>query len=69
MVSFVYSVVSDFFTGSSFLTMNVHNMLRHSVQCVKDWGPLWCYSCFPFEGMNRQLKAFFHGSRNMNKQV
>ena len=48
--------------------MNTH-IVRHTAQCVVDWGPLWCYSCFPLEGMNAKLKAFFHGSRNMNKQV
>ena len=48
--------------------MNVH-MLSHVVNCVANWGPLWCYSCFPFEGMNGTFKSFFHGTRNMNEQV
>lgn len=37
--------------------------------CVCNWGPLWCYSCFGFEGMNRELKLLFHGSQDMTQQV
>lgn len=61
MLTFLY-------TGENFLTMNVH-LLSHLHECVLDWGPLWAYSCFYFEGMNGQLKRFFHGTREMNKQV
>ena len=36
--------------------MNIH-LLSHIAECVRNWGPLWAYSCFQFEGMNRELKA------------
>lgn len=48
--------------------MNVH-LLRHIPGCVRNWGPLWAYSCFAFESMNGHLKKFFHGTKNMNTQV
>lgn len=54
--------------GDNSCTMNVH-LLRHLVTCVRNWGPLWVYSCFSFESMNGHLKALFHGSRDMSKQV
>ena len=44
-------------------------ILGHLAQCVKDWGPIWAYSCFQFEGMNHQIKWLFHGSRKMSEQV
>ena len=63
-----FIVVFIHLAGRRFCTMNVH-MLSHLAQCVRNWGPLWAYSCFPFEGMNGHIKGFFHGTREMNKQV
>ena len=48
--------------------MNMH-ILSHLVGCVKNWGPIWCYSCFAFETRNSDIKRLFHGSRDMSKQV
>ena len=48
--------------------MNVH-LLKHIPNCVRDWGPLWAYSCFSFESMNGHLKRYFHGTRCMNVQI
>ena len=48
--------------------MKVH-LLRHICQCVKNWGPVWAYSCFSFESMNHHIKSLFHGSRNMSQTV
>ena len=56
------------FTGENGCTMNVH-LPRHLPECVRNWGPLWAYSCFPFESMNGHLKTHFHGTRCMNAQV
>ena len=36
--------------------------------CIHDWGQLWAYSAFQFEGMNDCIKLF-HGSRNTSKEV
>ena len=55
-------------TGKNACTMNVH-LLKHIPECVQNWGPLWAYSCFPFESMNGHLKKYFHGTKNMNTQV
>ena len=48
--------------------MNVY-MLVHVADVVNNWGPLWAYSCFQFESMNKELKKLFRGTRNMSKQV
>lgn len=48
--------------------MNVH-MLRHIPDCVRNWGPMWAYSCFSFESQNGHLKKLYHGTRCMNVQV
>ena len=50
------------------MTINVHSLL-HLVEDVQNFGPLWCHSCFIFENMNGVLKALFHGSQRVNKQV
>ncbi len=55
-------------TGEDAANMNLH-LLRHIPDCVRDWGPLWVYSCFIFESLNGHLKKFFHGTRSMNNQV
>jgi hypothetical protein len=49
-------------------SMNVH-ILCHLTDCVKNWGPIWCYSCFAFETRNGDIKRLFHGSRDMSKQM
>ncbi len=55
-------------TGEKNCTMNIH-MLCHLTECVKDWGPLWAYSCFTFESANNHLRKLFHGTKDMSKQV
>ena len=54
-------------TGYRAQTMNVH--LRHLVWQVRNWGPLWSYSCFPFESVNGEIRKLFHGTRDMSEQV
>jgi len=48
--------------------MNVH-LLCHLVLQVRNWGPLWSYSCFPFESVNGVIRKLFHGTRDMSEQV
>lgn len=43
--------------GKVNMTMNIHSIL-HFVECVRNFGPLWCYSMFPFESYNGLLKSF-----------
>ena len=49
-------------------TMNIHT-LSHLAACVRSWGPVWCYSCYPLESRNADIKLIFNGSRDMSKQV
>lgn len=67
---YIYCDIQHFhiFIGDNAVTMKVH-LLSHLPACVKNWGPLWAYSCFAFEGHNHVLKVLFHGTRQMNKQV
>ena len=46
------------FAGENGCTMNVH-LLRHLPECLCNLGPLWAYSCFPFESMNGHME---HGA-------
>ena len=38
------------------------HILIHLSQCVRNWGPLWGYSCFGFESMNGHLRKSCHGT-------
>ena len=49
-------------------TYNMHSMI-HVCESVKRCGPLWTYSCFGFENMNRYLKKHCHGTRNILPQL
>lgn len=39
------------------------------MECVENWGPLWAWSCFGFEGMNGEMMKFVHGTKNICLQV
>ena len=47
---------------------NVHQLL-HIRSSVENWGPLWTYSTFAFEGMNGRLGKLFHGTQYVQKQI
>ena len=49
--------------------LNVHNAGRHLVYYVKRFGPLWAWSCFPFEDSNASLLQSTHGTGSVMKQV
>ena len=68
LLSFLYCSANFSYAREEKCSMNIH-LLSHLAQCVKSWGPVWCYSCFPFESRNADLKRIFHGSRDMSKQV
>jgi len=61
-------VTLHLYIGTAMQTMNVH-LLRHLVFNVRNWGPLWSYSCFGFESVNDELKKLFHGTRDMSQLV
>ena len=59
MVFLTYSI-----SGERFQTYNCHSLL-HLADDVKQRGPLWTHSCFPFEDYNGDLKDIFHGTQNI----
>lgn len=56
------------FYGEEYMTYNAH-LLLHLVDSVKNWGPLWGYSLFPFESMNGTLGRFVNGTRYAHLQI
>lgn len=54
--------------GERYCTANVH-LLLHMAESVRQLGPLWCNSAFPFEDTNGWLSDLFHGTRDPQKQV
>lgn len=55
--------------GDGSCGLNVHNIGMHLTECVKHWGPLWAWSCFPFEDANAMLLQAVHGTGLVLKQV
>ncbi|XP_063961852.1 uncharacterized protein LOC129268704 isoform X2 [Lytechinus pictus] len=49
-------------------TFNVH-LLLHMSNSVKQWGPLWGTSAFPFESYNGYLKKLFSGTNYVPQQI
>lgn len=49
-------------------TINIHSLL-HLSDDVRNLGPLWTHSCFPFENFNGNLLKLFHGSQNVELQI
>lgn len=54
--------------GDRHCTANVHTLL-HLPDAVRNLGPLWAHSTFPFEGMNGWLSDLYHGTREPQKQI
>ena len=54
--------------GEQSCGLNVHNVGQHVVEYVKKWGPLWAWSCFPFEDMNSTVLESVHGTGDVTKQ-
>ena len=54
--------------GEETCGLNVHN-ISHIVECVKNWGPLWAYSCFSFESFNGEISKAIHGKGNVSGEV
>ena len=50
------------------MTINFH-LLLHTVESVRQLGPLWSSSCFAFEDYNRELGDYFHGTQYVEKQI
>lgn len=54
--------------GEGSCGLNVHNVGAHMVFYTRMWGPLWSWSCFPFEDWNAALLQSIHGTGNVTKQ-
>ena len=54
--------------GDRHYSPNVH-MILHLPDAVRNLGPLWAHSTFPFENMNGWLNDLYHGTRDPQKQV
>ncbi|CAG2245020.1 unnamed protein product [Mytilus edulis] len=54
--------------GQRYMTLNMHSLL-HLPECVEDLGPMWVYSCFPYENANGLLTKLFHGTQNIELQI
>jgi len=55
--------------GDANCSLNVHNVGAHLVTYVQAWGPLWAWSCFPFEDLNGALLDCVHGTGNQCRQL
>lgn len=51
-----------------FMTLNVHQLL-HLVENVRNFGPLYTHSCFPFEDKNGKLLKMIRGTQNVDQQI
>ena len=49
-------------------TANLHSLL-HMAEDVRNLGPLWTHSTFPFENLNGELLKLFHGTQNIVFQI
>lgn len=54
--------------GRCHMTYNVH-ILLHLSDSVRNWGPLWCYSAYSFEGCNGFLLKLYHGTQSVPLQI
>ena len=54
--------------GARFMTANVHYLL-HLAQVVHNFGPLYSYSCFAYEGLNGQLLSYIKGTQYIESQI
>lgn len=63
-----FVVQFEVFYGKEYMTMNVHG-LTHIAEHVKNLGPLWSYSLFPFEQYNGKLKKYVTSSNDILSQI
>ncbi|XP_070392858.1 uncharacterized protein [Dermacentor albipictus] len=54
--------------GKENITFNAHSLL-HLVDSVREWGPLWNFSAYPYENMNGRLVRLVNGTRHAQWQI
>ncbi|WAQ98464.1 LOW QUALITY PROTEIN: hypothetical protein MAR_022837, partial [Mya arenaria] len=62
-----YKVASALY-GPGSCGLNIHNVGIHVAQFVSYWGPIWCWSCFPFEDCNAAVLQTVHGTGSVTRQ-
>ncbi len=68
LLSVFYQNFADLY-HESHLTLNIHNMGKHLCTYVRKLGPLWAWSCFPFEDMNGNILDSIHGTGDVCAQI
>ncbi|XP_062568275.1 uncharacterized protein LOC134230464 [Saccostrea cucullata] len=63
---FVFQVQTLY--GVEHMSFNVHQLL-HVAQSVRNWGPIWGISTFPFEGNGGNLLKMFNGTQYVSDQI
>ena len=51
-----------------YMTLNIHQLV-HFVDSVKQLGPLYTHSCFPFEDKNGFVLKLIRGTQNIDNQI
>lgn len=59
-----FSILYD----KKYMTLNIHQLV-HLVDCVKELGPLYTHSCFPFEDKNGFVLKLIRGTQNIDSQI
>lgn len=54
--------------GQEYCTFNVHQLL-HIADAVRDWGPLWVFSCFRFESNIGHIISLVRGTKCVPMQI
>ena len=50
------------------MTLNIHHLL-HLPDQVRNLGPLYTQSCFPFENKNGLILKMIKGTQNIDQQI
>lgn len=63
---FVNQILSLY--GDRALTHNSHQLI-HLAYCVRMYGPLFCFSAFPYEDLNGMISKTTHGTLNVDAEI
>lgn len=67
VLSELYHLIPQLY-GFQNCSLKLHN-LGHFIDYVKKLGPLWAWSCFPFEDFNGSLLEYAHGTGDVCLQI
>lgn len=63
-----YCFKFPFYYSERYMTANLHHLL-HLPEVVSNFGPLFVYSCFPYENQNGKLLKFVKGTQHVDLQI